>query len=142
MESKHILLLEDEPATLALFTEILKSAGYRVTGVRDGGAAVRAANRDKPDLFISDLGVPGLDGFATISMFRRMGGFEAPIIVISGHTREEDRLKATNAGAQEFLAKPVPKQALLAAVSRLLAAGSGGLEPPPSKPETPEGRPT
>ena len=131
---KHVLVLEDEPATLKMFEQMLVNAGYQVTPVRNGAEAIQAVNARMPDLVVSDLGVPGLDGYATIAMFRRMMNFDAPVIVVSGHARPTDKQKAFDAGADAFLAKPVMRDDLLAAVAKHLA-------PPEETPAAPEPSP-
>lgn len=126
MEKKHILVLEDEAATRTFFEEVLGAAGYRVTGVSNGAMALKATRSDPPDLIVSDLGVPGLDGYQFVTMLKRTMTFKAPIIVVSGRIREEDAQAALAAGADTFLLKPVDRQALLSAVAERLEPKAAG----------------
>ena len=131
---KHILVADDEAPVRLLIEKILQSAGYRVTSVPDGMAAVKAAREDPPDLVICDLTMPGIDGFTVISMFKRTRTFKAPILVLSGHVREKDAQDALRSGAEAFIAKPVEREKLLAAVAEWLAKGEqraaeGDVEP-------------
>jgi len=119
-DEKHILLLEDEPDTRAMMEAMIRSGGYRVTAVETGNAAVTAAREDPPDLVVSDLNVPGLDGIKFIAMLRHIRTFEAPIIVVSGLTRERAAQGARDAGADDFLAKPVTRDVLLERIQALL----------------------
>jgi CheY-like chemotaxis protein len=80
-----------------------------------------AVRRQMPDLIVSDLTVPGLDGHQSIAMLRRGGCCEAPIVVLSGRTSEEDVHLAMKAGAQAYLNKPVHREKLLAVVAEQLA---------------------
>ena len=118
---KHILVADDEAPVRLLLQKILESAGYRVTSVPDGMAAVKAAREDPPDLAICDLSMPGMDGFTVVSMFKRTRTFKAPILVLSGHVREKDAQDALRAGADAFIAKPVEREKLLTAVAEWLA---------------------
>lgn len=118
---KHILVLEDEPSTLLLLEEILAGAGYRVTGVDSGTRALKAVRSDPPDLVLSDLTVPGIDGFQFTGMLQRDGNFTAPVVVLSGRTSDEDKRRALEAGASAFLNKPVDREKLLATIAEQLA---------------------
>ena len=120
---KHILVADDEAPVRLLLQKILESAGYRVTSVPDGMAAVKAAREDPPDLAICDLSMPGMDGFTVVSMFKRTRTFKAPILVLSGHLREKDGQDALRAGADAFIAKPVEREKLLTAVAEWLVKG-------------------
>jgi CheY-like chemotaxis protein len=119
-ETKHILLLEDEPETRAMMTAMVESGGYRVTAVETGNQAVTAAREDPPDLVVSDLNVPGLDGIKFIAMLRHINTFEAPIVVVSGLSKEREVQEALDAGADAFLPKPVTRDDLLAKIGILL----------------------
>jgi CheY-like chemotaxis protein len=120
---KHILVVDDEAPVRLLLEKILQSAGYRVTSVPDGMAALKAAREDTPDLAISDLSMPGIDGFTLCSMLKRDKMFRAPILVLSGRINEKDRQDALTAGADAFIPKPVRREGLLATVAEWLAEG-------------------
>jgi CheY-like chemotaxis protein len=120
---KHILVVDDEAPVRLLLEKILQSAGYRVTSVPDGMAALKAAREDTPDLAISDLSMPGIDGFTLCSTFKRNKSFKAPILVLSGRISEKDHQDALRAGADAFIPKPVGRENLLATVARWLAEG-------------------
>jgi DNA-binding response OmpR family regulator len=126
-------VLEDEPSTMLLITEILKAEGYRVTESNSGSDALRKARSLKPDLILSDLGVPGLDGYQFCKMLRLGNVHEGPIVVLSGRTTPDDVDHALECGASEFVGKPVDREKLLAAVSKQLA--------PPEPADTEDPRP-
>jgi DNA-binding response OmpR family regulator len=130
VERKHILVVEDELPTLALLEKILVAAHYRVTGARDGMAALKAAHTDTPDLVLLDLIIPGVDGYGVCALLKRDRTFHAPVVVLSGRASEKDIKAAYDAGADAFLAKPIDRQALLTKISELLAA-----QPPPETKE-------
>lgn len=122
VERRHILAVEDELPTLTLLEKILASAGYRVTGVRDGLGALKVAHTDPPDLVLLDLIIPGIDGYGVCALLKRDKTFHAPIVILSGRTKEKDIRAAIDAGADAFMAKPFDRMALLAKISELLAA--------------------
>ena len=121
---KHILVLEDEPLTLRLLRAELEPAGYRVTSVENGSAALEIVENDPPDLVLCDIIVPGMDGIQLITQLRREYDYKAPIMVVSGHADEKHRRAAKDAGADVFLTKPVERLELLASVMELLSRGS------------------
>jgi CheY-like chemotaxis protein len=120
---KHILVVDDEAPIRLLLEKILQSAGYRVTGVPDGIAALKVAREDPPDLAIVDLSMPGIDGFTVSSMFKRSKTFNVPVLVLSGRVIEKDVQTALKAGADAFIPKPVGREKLLASVAEWLAIG-------------------
>lgn len=132
VERRHILVVEDELPTLTLLERILVAAGYRVTGVRDGMAALKAAHTDPPDLVLLDLIIPGIDGYGVCALLKRDSTFHAPVVILSARTKEKDIKAAFDAGADAFMSKPVDRKALLAKISELLAA-----RPPSGKEESP-----
>ena len=76
---------------------------------------------DPPDMVVSDIVVPGIDGIQLITRLRRELGYKKPILVVSGHTEEKYRRATLDAGADAFMAKPVERPALLARVTELLS---------------------
>ncbi|MFO7638516.1 MAG: response regulator [bacterium] len=125
VEPKRILVFEDELPVRTLVEEILSAAGYSVTSTGRGMDVFTLVRQQPPDLIVSDLTVPGLNGYQIIAMLRRSGSYQGPILVLSGRTSEEDAKAALEAGAQAYLKKPVRRVELLAAVAELLA-------PPPA----------
>jgi two-component system response regulator MprA len=121
VEPKHILVVEDERPTRELMRKLLTLQHYRVTAVEDGIAAIKVARTDPPDLVLLDLIIPGVDGYGVCALLKRDSGFKAPIVIVSGRTAEKDVKAAFEAGADDFLAKPVDNKVLLKRVSELLA---------------------
>jgi len=130
VERRHILVVEDERPTLTLLEKILTVAGYRVTGVMDGIAALKAAHAEPPDLVLLDLIIPGIDGYGVCALLKREKTFRAPIVILSARTKEKDTRAAFDAGADAVLAKPIDRQALLAKVSELLTGRASSREQP------------
>jgi len=118
---KHIMVLEDEPTALRLVRATLEPAGFRVTSVENGTAALEIVQNDPPDMLVCDIVVPGIDGVQMITRVRGEYGYKAPILVVSGHTEDKYRRAALDAGATAFMAKPFEPPALLARVKELLS---------------------
>ncbi len=123
---KHILVADDDGPVRLLLEKILQSAGYRVTSVPDGNAALKAARDDPPDLAICDIAMPGVDGLTVCSLFKRNRAFRAPVLILSGHVSEKDVQAAQKAGADAFIPKPVHREKLLAEVAQWLSAPQPG----------------
>ncbi len=128
MVRRHILVVEDEQPTLTLLDKILTAAGYRVTGVLDGLAALKAAHADPPDLVLLDLIMPGIDGYGVCALLKRDTTFHAPIAILTGRTSEKDAKAAFEVGADAVLRKPIDRQVLLVRISELLAGRTSSSE--------------
>lgn len=106
-DSARILVAEDDPATRELLTSLLEELGYHVTAVPDGITALAAVQEAPFDLILSDVGMPGMDGFA---LCRRLKADPAtrliPVILLTA-IGEEYKPAGIEAGADEFLSKPV-----------------------------------
>jgi len=116
MIGKHIVVLEDNLATLNMVSRMLESAGYRVTPTADGETVIKEARTDPPDLLVCDLAMPGVDGFDVIRQLR-MSHPQLPIIAVSGLGADKGRV-AIDTGASAFLEKPVDEDRLLEEIER------------------------
>ena len=113
----RVLVVEDD-ARMRRVLELLLSEHWTVEAVADARAAMRAARERPPDLVLTDLLLPGMDGFDFLRQLRAEAGTRTlPIIVISGLTDEADRLKALEAGANDYLIKPFSERELLLRVT-------------------------
>jgi CheY-like chemotaxis protein len=101
--------------------EILESAGARVRTATSVRQALEEIEHQVPDVLVSDLGMPGMDGFDLIQRIRHMEGpaRELPAAALTAYARDEDRGRALAAGYQVHIAKPFNPNELLAAVSDL-----------------------
>ena len=114
MTDGRILVVDDDPAIRRSIVAELRSAGYDTIEAVDGNDALSVAARGKPDLVISDLAMPGMDGFALITAIRK--SLPTPIIVLSVRGNESDRVRALDLGADDFVAKPFSTAELLARI--------------------------
>lgn len=120
MARESILVLEDDLAAQNMVSMQLTSAGYRVIPVVEGHAAIEACHMQRPDLVITDLSMPGMDGFEFIRQLRQEQ-FKAPIVAITGLGRAKGEA-AVAAGANAFILKPVNRELLLSVVRKEIVA--------------------
>ncbi|UED87027.1 response regulator [Streptomyces profundus] len=113
----RVLVVDDEPQILRALVINLKARGYQVDTAADGSTALRVAAANHPDVIILDLGLPDMDGVQVITRVR--GWTRVPIIVLSARQTSEEKVKALDAGADDFVTKPFGMDELLA---RLRAA--------------------
>ncbi len=116
-----VLVVDDDPDALGLVREILETAGARVRTATSAHDAIDAIERDTPDVLVSDLGMPGMDGYEMIQRVRRMDGpaKDLPAAALTAYARSEDRAKALRLGFEMHLAKPIDPSELIAAVASL-----------------------
>jgi signal transduction histidine kinase/DNA-binding response OmpR family regulator len=116
----RILLAEDLKANQILVTAILKRAGYQVDVAETGEAAVEAVQRQNYDLVLMDVQMPAMDGLEATRLIRALAGTVAniPIVALTASVLEQDVEACRAAGMDDFVAKPVDRDALLAAVER------------------------
>ena len=107
-ESYTILIADDEEVNLNLYRESLKAEGYNIISARDGGEALNIAVSHQPDIIISDVMMPNLSGIELTKILKAnpVTAF-IPVILVTGLTDFEDVLKGLDAGADDYLSKPV-----------------------------------
>ena len=125
----RILVVDDEPNILATMAPLLRSQGYEVFSVMNGRAALESVERDKPDLIVLDLGLPDVDGVEVCVQVRQSS--TVPIVVLSARGAEGDKVRALDAGADDYVTKPFGSEELLARIRVVLrrvdsAAAAGG----------------
>ncbi len=113
-----VLVVEDEGDLRALNEIVLKGAGYAVSSVCDGAAAVEALRSHTPDVMVLDLSMPRLDGFGVLSAMAALGARTRTVVVTARHA-PQDVERAIALGASDYLAKPFQPEQLLARVARL-----------------------
>jgi two-component system chemotaxis sensor kinase CheA len=119
---KRILIAEDSLTTRTLEKTILEAAGYEVEAVGDGEAAWNHLQQHGADLLVSDVEMPGLDGFTLTQAVRGSKRFhDLPVVLVTGHDRDEDRAHGLEAGANAYLVKSAFDQRnLLETIAQLL----------------------
>lgn len=120
----RILVVDDNDDVAEMTAEMLKMYGHDATTAADGPSALAAVERDRPDVVLLDLGLPGMHGLEVAQVLHANAGRAAPMLIaVSGYGRPEDRERSRNAGCEHHLVKPVDFERLLA----LLATRSPSL---------------
>jgi two-component system, OmpR family, KDP operon response regulator KdpE len=109
-----LLLVEDEVQMRRFLRAALTSHGYRLVEAEKGGEVVGLATSHNPELVLLDLGLPDMDGFEVTKRLREFS--EVPIIVLSARGREDDKVAALDAGADDYVTKPFGMNELLARI--------------------------
>ncbi|MEI8206434.1 MAG: response regulator, partial [Kiritimatiellales bacterium] len=119
----HILVMDDETPVRSLFGQFLESAGYSVALASDGREGLRLMKQQKPDLIITDIMMPEMDGLELLMNIRKQH-LDVPVIAISGGMKAQPANflpQAKKFGAHRVFIKPVELSALLQAVQELLS---------------------
>lgn len=117
----NIVVIDDTQSLLQLIALYLKQAGHQVFTAGDGIEGVRTAQLVKPDLIITDVMMPGMDGYEVTRRLRRDAATaRTPIITLTAHSELESKIKAFEAGADDFMTKPFDAGELVARVNVLL----------------------
>lgn len=125
-----ILLIEDESAIGEGLTTSLEAEGFRVVWVRDGDRALEAWRRERPDLVLLDLMLPGLSGTEICRQLRAES--DVPIVMLTAKDAEIDRVVGLELGADDYVTKPFSTRELIARIRAILRRGR---EPEPAAPE-------
>jgi two-component system, OmpR family, alkaline phosphatase synthesis response regulator PhoP len=120
---QRILVVEDEMQIARTLRDYLEVAGYEVTVVGDGGAALASARRERPDLVVLDLGLPTIDGLDVTRELRRTA--TTPIVMLTARGEELDRIVGLELGADDYLVKPFSPKELVARVRAVLRRTGG-----------------
>jgi len=119
----HVLIIDDSPTDVRVFTTLLEKAGYRVSSAATAEDGIARVKRDRPDLVIMDVIMPGMNGFQATRQLSRDGDTSSiPILIVTTKSMETDRVWGLRQGAKEFMTKPVSEKDLLARIQSLLSS--------------------
>ncbi len=127
----RILIIDDDISFRDLLRIHLSAAGYQVQVAEDGVTGGRALLAQAPDLIVSDVNMPFLDGFELLSLLRSDAETASiPVILLSGRSDGDTMAKAVELGAADFLTKPVTRDQLLESIEACLSRTQGRTTPP------------
>lgn len=119
--AKRILVVEDNDLNRKLFCDVLKANGYEVVPVADGQNVLATAKRFAPQLVIMDIQLPNVSGIDLIAALKADPVLKAaPVLAVTAYAGKGDEERIRDAGAQDYLAKPVSINPFMAAVRALL----------------------
>ena len=116
--SQLILIVDDEPKIVRLARDYLEKDGFRLLSAGDGPTALAIARRERPDLVVLDLMLPGMDGWEVCRALRRE--FDTPVIMLTARAEEADQVLGLELGADDYVTKPFSPRALSARVRAVL----------------------
>ena len=126
-----MLVIDDDVTIRALLRRIVEMAGATVTDAETGEDGLRALYSGRPDLVVLDIGLPGLDGWQVLERIRQLT--DLPVVMVSAHDDELEKVRALQAGADDYVTKPFSAPELLARlqvqVRRARASSPGGDRP-------------
>ncbi|MDQ4094622.1 MAG: response regulator [Actinomycetota bacterium] len=116
---RRVLIVDDEVDLLLALSVLLQSSGYQVFEARTGAGGLAAAEREKPDVVILDVGLPDVSGVEVLRQLRERGT-QAAILVLSAHASRHTERSAAAEGADAYVTKPFNPDELLQTLDRLL----------------------
>jgi CheY-like chemotaxis protein len=130
LDGLEILLVDDEPDTLTMFRDALEGVGARVRAVANAADAIRLTDSWRPDLLVTDLGLPGMDGYELLQTLRgRARHSTFPAVAVSAYASADDRARALAVGFSAHFAKPIDPAALVRAVASAYSTADGTRPP-------------
>ncbi len=122
LDGLRILLVDDDDDSREVAEQLLTSAGAKIEAVNTAEAALARLEGELPDLMVSDIGMPGEDGFSLIRKVRARlakAGAQLPVVALTAYARGEDRATALRAGFSAHVSKPAPSSELVAVIASL-----------------------
>lgn len=126
-DSASVLVVDDSPPNVKLLRVILADAGYHVSEATSGPEALEVMHREKPDVMVLDVRMPGMTGYEVCARVRKDPEFSSlPVIMLTALSLPEERIRGIEAGATDFISKPFNKKELLARIRNSLIMTKGG----------------
>jgi len=129
LNAANILVVDDEPQIRRVMRATLSAQGYVISEVKTGEEALESVRRQRPDLVLLDVNMPGMGGIEACREIRRMS--DAPIIMLTVRNAERDKVSALDAGADDYVVKPFSIEELLARIRAALRRYAPGDVLPP-----------
>ena len=123
----HVLVVDDEPHIVRLIQVNLERQGYQVETANNGAVALAKIKENRPDLLVSDVMMPEMDGFELLANVRRDPTLmDLPVIMLTAKAQDTDVMTGYKTGADMYLTKPFNPAELIAFAKRILSSHSGG----------------
>jgi CheY-like chemotaxis protein len=120
----RILIVEDNPDNMKLFSAVLGFRGHQVSGVPGGDRLLEIVRAEAPQLVLLDIQLPGEDGFQLLAKLRAaLGSALPPVVALTAHAMSGDREKALSAGFSGYLTKPIDVGTFASSVEAFIGAG-------------------
>jgi len=116
-----ILIVEDSPDNMRLFRTLLTMRGHEVVGLTGGDGLLETLERDRPELVLMDIQLPGKDGFTLLAEIRASDHRDLAVLALTAHAMSGGRERALAAGFDGYITKPIDIRAFPAQVERALA---------------------
>jgi len=119
----QIMIVDDSPTDIHLLKKILEKNGFNTLTASDADEGIQVAKREKPDLILMDVVMPGLNGFqATRELSSDPATSAIPVIIVTRKDQQVDRVWGMRQGARDYITKPVKEGALMSLINEALAA--------------------
>jgi len=119
----QIMIVDDSPTDIHLLKKILEKNGFNTLTASDAGEGIQVAKRERPDLILMDVVMPGLNGFqATRELSSDPETCSIPVIIVTRKDQQVDRMWGLRQGARDYITKPVKESALMNLIKEALAA--------------------
>jgi CheY-like chemotaxis protein len=126
MAGERILIVEDNERNIKLLRDVLGAHGYRTIEARSGEDAVALGRKERPELVLMDIQLPGMDGLAALRELRKLAETAAtPVVAVTAFAMKDDRERLLAAGFDGYMEKPIDIRELPARVSSYLASTPG-----------------
>ena len=121
----RILIVEDSPDNMKLFSAVLGLSGHEVTGLPDGKGLVARVAGWKPALVLMDIQLPGCDGYTLLEELRECGYVDIPVIALTAHAMAGDEERAMEAGFDGYITKPIDVRSFSDQIANVLHRKAG-----------------
>lgn len=118
----RILVVDDSPTEVYKLTTMLQKHGHTVMGAENGADGIALARKEKPDVILMDIVMPGFNGFqATRQLSKDEETKNIPIVIVTAKDQETDKVWGRRQGARDYLTKPIDEATLLSTINAVLA---------------------
>ena len=121
-DTKHVLVVDDEPDVLLLCRVNLEFEGYEVSTAPDGEAGLEACRRLRPDVVLLDVMMPRMDGWQVLEAIKADDDLKhIPVVMLTAKVRDEDQIRGWSAGAAEYITKPFSPLSLSSVIGEVIS---------------------